>query len=83
MNCDGAGDRIPKAAPALASALSFEPNGADRRSSGVHKNGTRPRRRRQRSNGTLSLVEQFPQIDWSPAIEAAAGDERRRVAALR
>jgi hypothetical protein len=40
-----------------------------------------PRRRRSRSNGNLSLVEQFPQIDWSTAIEAAARDERRRAAA--
>jgi hypothetical protein len=29
------------------------------------------------------LVEQFPAIGWSPAIEAAARDERRRVAAVR
>jgi hypothetical protein len=27
------------------------------------------------------LVEQFPAIDWWPAIEAAAQDERRRAAA--
>jgi hypothetical protein len=28
------------------------------------------------------LVEQFPQIDWSSAFEAAARDEQRRYAAL-
>jgi hypothetical protein len=28
------------------------------------------------------LVEQFPQIDWSSAIEAAARDERKRAATV-
>ena len=48
-----------------------------------------PARRRARAGGpdrglTLveigELVEQFPQLDWSPVIEAAAREERARAA---
>lgn len=95
INGNGAGDLPPESVaaptrPAVLVLSSARPPWASNGSApslAITARRTRASGRAPRALATLSLTEigalvkQLPQLDWSPVIEAAAREERRRAAA--